>query len=208
MRRLLVTVVFLLVAPLALAQGGSGTVELTPTVGYWFGDSLGRGTDGSMQYDVMVDDAPAYGLRLAYNLSDSWAMEFLLSRERADLIAGKDQLFGGKVKLGTIDLTAGEIGFAVGFGHRRLVPFLAAGVGGMHLDPRMAGTSSDTRFSANIGAGFKLFFSPDIALRFDWRVHGVDSGHSDHNCDWWEDCHDRREWIRFTEVALGLSFAF
>jgi opacity protein-like surface antigen len=208
MRKFLVVAVCLLAAPVVYGQGAAGTVELTPTVGYWFGDSLGRGSRDYQDYDLRIDDAPSYGLRMAYNFSDNWALEFMLARERADLVTGEDDLFGGSERLGNIDLSTAEVGFAVGFGHRRFVPFIAGGIGAMHLNPKISGMNDDTRFSANLGAGFKLYFSPNIALRFDWRGHSVDTGDDDEDCDWWDDCHDRQEWIRFSEVALGLSFAF
>lgn len=214
MRRAFLAIGFCLVAVSALAQGTAGTVELTPTVGYWFGDTLSRGTTDTFDFDVNIDDAPSYGFRLSYHISDSWSLESFLSFEQADMTTGDDELFGGQTKIGDIDLTTGEIGFEVGFGHSRLVPFMAAGIGAMHLDPDVSDMSSDTRFLTYLGTGFKLFFSPQVALRFDWRGHFVNVGGShDDDCDWdYHHCdydyHYDDEWITFTEVALGLSFVF
>jgi outer membrane beta-barrel protein len=209
MRRAFLVIGFCLVAGTALAQGTAGTVELTPTVGYWFGDTLTRGTTNTFDFDVNIDDAPAYGFRIAYRFSDTWALEGFLSRSRANLTTGHGELFGGSEKLGNIDLTTGEIGFEAGFGHSRLVPFLAAGIGAMNLSPDVHGMSSDTRFVGNMGLGFKLFFSPQVALRFDFRGHAVNVGDRHKDCDWWDDhCDSNGEWITFKEVALGLSFIF
>jgi opacity protein-like surface antigen len=208
MRKALVLVACLLVTGVALAQGRGETIELTPTVGYWFGDTLGHGESDGHQYDMRIDDATSYGLRLGYNFSHNWGLEFMLTREEADIVTGNDELFGGQKKLGTATMTTGEVSFLVGFGHGRLIPFLAGGIGAMNLNPSMSNSSSDTLFVGNFGVGFKLFFTPDVALRFDWRGHSVDNGNDEHHCDWWDDCHHDHNYMTFSEVALGLSFVF
>lgn len=208
MKKLGLFAAFLVVTPWLFAQGTPGSVELTPTVGYWFGDTIGRGTTDAFDFDATIDDAPSYGLRLAYRFSDNWALDGFLARERADLVTGHDDLFGGSSKFSSMDLTTGEVGLEVSFGHRRLVPFLAGGIGAMRMEPKVKGVRGDTRFVGNLGLGFKLFFSPDVALRFDWRNHSVNTGGSDDECDWWDDCHHDREWLSFREVSLGLTFVF
>ncbi|HNX50681.1 MAG TPA: outer membrane beta-barrel protein [Thermoanaerobaculaceae bacterium] len=210
MRKALVITICVLAATMAHAQGVSGTVELTPTMGYWFGDVMARGTTNQFDFDVTIDDAPQYGFRLAYRFTDNWALEGFLSRGRADLVTGSSELFGGRDKIGRIDITTGELGFECGFGHSRFVPFVAGGIGVTNLDPDLSTMSSDTRFSGNFGAGFKLFFTPQVALRFDWRGHGVNMGGDHHDdCDWWDDCHNHGDdWLYFKEVALGLTFVF
>ena len=206
MRRVIVGLLFVLAAPLALAQGTANTVELTPTVGYWWGDTLVRGTTGAFDFDVTIDDAPSYGLRFAYRLTPNWAVEAFLARERADLVTGQRQLFGGVSKLGTIDLTTAEVGMEGAFGHRRLVPFIDGGVGAMDLAPNLGGLSSDTRFTAYFGGGFKLFLTPSVALRLDVRGHSVYVGSHSSHCDWWDACDGADDWITFRELGLGLTF--
>lgn len=208
MRRLVIGLVALGLSSVCFAQGTPGTVELTPTVGYWFGDTLARGTVNQFDYDVTIDDATQYGLRLAYRFTEHWALEGTVMHGSADMVTGRKELFGGQNKIGSIDLTSGEVGFEGSFGHSRLVPFIAGGLGGMYFDPNLAGMSSDTRFSANFGGGFKLFFSPQVALRFDWRAHSVNVGNNRDNCDWWHDCSYNQDWITFKEVGLGLTFVF
>lgn len=221
MRKVLILLLLLLSAGWCAAQGTPGSVELTPMVGYWFGDALTQGTSNAIPFDVTIDDAPAYGLRLAYRLSEHWALEGTLVYENADLVTGSGDIFEGSSKLGEMELTTGELGFEVSFGSSRLVPFLAGGIGLMHLAPDVPGLSSDTRFAANFGVGLKLFLTPELALRLDWRGHGVDvgGGDSDWDCDGWDDCcgcggcgywdcdYDD-EWLGFSEVSLGLTFVF
>lgn len=214
MRRLIVVFAAFLVAPFAAAQGTGGSIELSPVAGYWFGDTLAKGTTGVFPFDVTIDDAPAYGFRLAYRFNPNVALEGFLSRSRADLVTGADELFGGQEKIGEIDLSTGEIGVEGSFGHSRMVPFVAGGVGIMRLDPKIEGTSADNQFVGYLGGGFKLFFTPQIALRFDARWHSVDVGNGDSHHDEWDcdyyhdwDCYDNN-WISFTELALGLTFVF
>jgi len=209
MRKWLCAAVVALAASTALGQGTEGSVELTPTAGYWFGDTLVRGTTGIFDFDVTIDDAKAYGLRLGYRFTPNWALEGYFARSNADLVTGDDELFGGQEKIGEIDLTVAEVGVEGSFGSSRLVPFLAGGVGGMRLDPDLPGSSADNQFLGYLGGGFKLFLTPQLALRFDARWHSVNVGESDDNCDWWDDwdCHED-EWITFGELALGLSLVF
>jgi hypothetical protein len=202
--------IVVLVAPWCSAQGSANAVELTPTVGYWFGDTLATGWGTGYDFPVEVDDATAFGLRLGYRFHPNWALEWSLHHENADLVSGGS---GGTIPastIGDIDLDTLEIGFEGSFGHSRFVPFLAGGIGLMHMDPSLPGLGTDTRFVGNFGPGFKIFFTPDFAFRFDWRVHSVsmDGGHDD--CDWWDDCdwdYDDN-WTTFNEVSMGLTFAF
>lgn len=214
MRRLSFAVLFLVaVSPFAAAQGAAGSVELTPTAGYWFGDTMSEGTTGIFDFDVTIDEAPAYGLRLGYRFAPNWAVEVYYGESRADLVTGEDELFEGQQKIGEIDLRTAEIGVEGSFGSSRLVPFLAGGIGAMRLDPDLSGASADTRFVGNFGGGLKLFLSPQIALRFDARIHSVLIGDNDdrdcHDWDDWEewDC-QYNDWLTFGELALGLSFVF
>lgn len=219
MKKVLVLALLLSSAGWCAAQGTPGSVELTPMVGYWFGDSIARGTSDAIPFDVTIDDDIGYGLRLSYRFSEHWALEGTLVRETADLVTGDDEIFEGQSKLGEIDLTTGELGVEVSFGSSRLVPFLAGGIGMMHLAPDVPGLSSDTRFATNFGAGLKLFFTPELALRFDWRGHAVDvggGGGDDWDCDDWDDdcgcgywdCDWDEDWLGFSEVSLGLTFVF
>ena len=213
MRSFLIGGCVVLAASWAAGQGTPNTVELTPTVGYWIGDTIARGLVNSINFDMTVDDAPSYGLRVAYRFTPNWAFEAFFARERADLVTGHRELFSGQNRIGRIDLTTAEANMEVAFGHSRFVPFLAGGIGAMRLDPTLdpavvggASLSSDTRFVGDFGGGFKIFFSPQVALRFDWRGHSVnlDSGHG---CDnHFDGCRYDRNWLTFTEVGLGLTF--
>ena len=211
MRKGLLLICMCLLAGSALAQGTAGTIELTPSAGYWFGDTFKNGSIDGVNFDVRIDDAPAYGLRVAYKLTDTWAVDGFLARTHADLSTGQSGMFGGRNRIGTMNLTTGEIGMEAAFGHQRFVPFLGASIGAMNMDPDFQGLSSETRFVTAVGTGFKLFFTPSVALRLDWRGHFVSMSNNNHHhghCDHDWDCGGNNDWLSFTEVGLGLSFAF
>ena len=213
MQRIFAAAFLMLVASGVFAQGTPNTIELTPTVGYWFGDTISQGTVNNINFDMTIDDASSYGLRVAYRFTPMWAVEGYLAKERANLVTGRGEFFGGQNKLGRMDMTTAEVNAEVSFGHSRFVPFLGGGVGAMRLDPSITaagGNTSltpDTKFVGDFGAGFKLFFSPQVALRFDWRGHSVNIS-SQRGCDWWSDCHSDRNWLTFSELSLGLTFVF
>jgi opacity protein-like surface antigen len=214
MRRILIAVCCVMAAPLALAQGTPNTIELTPTVGYWFGDTISRGAVNNVDFDMTINDAASYGLRVAYRFTPNWAVEGYLARERADLVTGRGELFGGISRIGRMDMTTAEANMEVSFGHGRFMPFLGGGIGAMRLAPTLnvdggnANLAAETKFVGDFGVGFKLFFSPKLALRFDWRGHSVNIN-TQNDCDgWWDDCHYDRNWLTFAEVALGLTFVF
>jgi len=209
MRKFHVGLLVMLVASGAWAQAREDSVEFTPTVGFWFGDTLARGVQEGYDFDVTIDDDVAYGFRVGYNFTSNWALTGAFSYERADLITGSENFLGDTNVLGRIDMTTAEIGFEGAFGHARLVPIFNVGVGVMNLDPDGANMRSDTDFVAHIGTGFKLFFTPNVAFRFDFRGHAVNVGKSDHDdCDWWGDCSDSNDWIGLRELSIGITFVF
>lgn len=209
MRKFQVGMLVLLVATGAWAQAREDSVEFTPTVGFWFGDTLARGVQQGYDFDVTIDDDVAYGFRVGYNFTSNWALAGSFSYERADLITGSENFLGDTNVLGRIDMTTAEIGFEGAFGHSRLVPIFNVGVGVMNLDPDSPNMRSDTDFVAHIGTGFKLFFTPNVAFRFDFRGHAVNVGKGSHeDCDWWGDCSDSHDWIGLRELSIGVTFVF
>jgi len=208
MRKVVIAAVVLLTAVGAWAQGSKDTIELTPTIGFWFGDTLARGSSESVDFDVDIDDGNAYGLRLGYRYTENWALEAGLFHESSDLVTAHDEVFGGREVLGDVKLDAFEIGFEGSFGHSRLVPFVAGGVGAMRIDPDMVGMGSETRFVGHFGGGFKLFFTPQLAFRFDYRGHFVDIGNREDDCDWWDDCAHNDDVMNLREMSIGLTFVF
>jgi OOP family OmpA-OmpF porin len=154
----------------ALAQIQPGAYSLSPFVGgFWF--------EGNQD----LDHKPVYGLRLGHDFTKNWGAELVF-----DYV---DTHYEPK------DLHTNVYNYRIeGLYHfmpdSKLVPFLAAGLGGMSIDYR--GDKSDkTRFTPALGGGLKYFVTDWMALRADVRyVMGIGSVY--HNL----------------EYALGLSFYF
>jgi OOP family OmpA-OmpF porin len=132
----------------AQAQIKPGAFTLSPFVGgFWF--------EGNQD----LKNKPVYGLRLGQEITKTWGAELVL-----DYV---------KTKYKPTDANTHVYNYRLeGLYHfmpeSNLVPFVAAGIGGMTLDYR-GGKSDRTRFTPAYGAGLKYFFNERIALRADVR---------------------------------------
>ena len=193
----------------ALAQVREGTVEISPFAGYLFGGEFSRGSNDLFDFRVEADDDVTYGIRLGFNLTDNFEMEFQASRTESAFVYDDDVLFGGNGNsFGdlTIDYFLGYATF--NFGHGHAVPYFTIGAGVANLDPDVPGTSaqSDTRFTGSLGAGVKVFVNPHFGFRFDGRGYATSLGDNNNNfgCD---DCNNN-DWLTNGEISGGLIFAF
>ena len=198
----------------ALAQVRQGTVEISPFAGYLFGGEFSRGSNDLFDFRVEADDDVTYGIRLGFNLTDNFEMEFQASRTESAFVSDDDVLFGGDGNsFGdlTIDYFMGYATF--NFGHGRAVPYFTIGAGVANLDPDVPGTSaqSDTRFTGSLGAGVKVFVNPHFGFRFDGRGYATSLGDNNDNfgCDdeFFDDCNNN-DWLTNGEISGGLIFAF
>ena len=141
----------------ALAEMRAGAFYIIPQIGgYLF--------EGNQN----LDHSPTYGLGLGYTLDRHWATELSFNFIDAEFEAG-----GGSAD--------GFLGRLDGLYHfrpdSRLVPYLAAGIGGIRLDPDAG--SSDESFLINAGGGLKYFLTDTIAVRGDARyVRTFDETHN------------------------------
>ena len=200
----------------ALGQIREGTVEISPYAGYLFGGEFSRGTTDLFDFRVEADDDATYGVRLGYNLTDNFEMEFQASRTESAFVSDDDHdLFGtdgesfGDL---TIDYFMGYGTF--NFGHGRAVPYFTIGAGVASLDPDVPGTRArrDTRFTGSLGVGVKAFVNPHFGFRFDGRGYATSLGDNDDDrfgCrdDFFDDC-DNNDWLTNGEISAGLIFAF
>lgn len=203
----------------ATAQVREGTVEISPFAGYLFGGEFARGSTSLFNFDVQADDDATFGVRLGYNLTDTFEMEFQASRTETEFVTEDDELFDpDEQAFGdlTIDYFMGYGTF--NFGRRRAVPYITLGAGVARLDPNVPGTNArkDTRFTASLGIGVKAFVNPHFGFRFDGRGYATSLGDrnddEDFFCDedrFFDDCDsDRTEWLTNGEISAGLVFAF
>jgi hypothetical protein len=203
----------------ALGQIREGTVEISPYAGYLFGGEFARGSTSLFDFKVQADDDATYGIRLGYNVTDNFEMEFQASRTDTAFVSDDDHdLFGSDgEEFGdlTIDYYMGYGTF--NFGHRRAVPYITVGAGVARLDPDVPGTRArrDTRFTGSLGIGVKAFVNPHFGFRFDGRGYATslgdrkDDDHFGCDDDFFDDCNsDRKEWLTNGEISAGLIFAF
>ena len=131
----------------AQAETRAGAFYLTPQIG-------GYVFEGNQN----LDHSPTYGLGLGYFLDRRWAGELTFNFIDSEIESGGGNVDGYLLRLDGLYHFTPE---------NRLVPYLAAGIGGIRLDPDIGGSDSD--FLVNAGGGLKYFLTDSIALRGDAR---------------------------------------
>jgi opacity protein-like surface antigen len=205
-------------AAAASAQVREGTVEISPFAGYLLGGEFARGTTSVFDFRVDVDDEATYGIRLGYNITDSFEIEAQASHTETAFVTDDDELFGDEGDdLGDLDIDYFLGYMTFNFGNRRAVPYVTLGAGVARLDPDVPSSDArrDTRFTGSLGVGVKAFVNPHFGLRFDGRGYATSLGDRDRDddffCDdddFFDDCDNDREWLTNGEISFGLVFAF
>jgi hypothetical protein len=213
-RLALLALALLVPAGAGLAQDRSGTVEITPFGGAYIGGTLYRGSSTIFSDDVDVKPTGTYGLRLGVNVNRWFGLEAGFSTAKADIRGTGSGLFDTTSKLGELDVKQYELNGVFSFGRRKVIPYFTIGGGATTFKARVPQleTDNDTRFSANLGAGLKVFFNPHVAFRFDGRARSAYVDDSERcresrYCDGYRRDDDRR-WYTSGEVTGGLTFAF
>jgi outer membrane beta-barrel protein len=143
--------------PLVMARAANlpGSLSVTPFAGGYF-------FEGNQQRENM----PIYGLSLGYNFSDHWAFE-LTGSVVPDSTAITDPASGIlSPQKWNIYGARGDILLHL-LPDKRFVPYLAAGGGGLFLNPRQGDLALETM--VDYGGGFKFFLNDYLALRIDVR---------------------------------------
>ncbi len=132
----------------SIAGERQGAITVTPNIGWYF-----------FEGDQKLDDGITSGINLGYSITKNWGVEGSINYIDSDRKGFRDsEVTGYLYKLDALyNITK--------FG--KLVPYLAAGAGGITLDPSKGNTETD--FLLNYGAGLKYFITDDIALRGDVR---------------------------------------
>ncbi len=205
----------LLASGALFAQVREGTVEIEPFAGYLWGGSFPPGSNAIFPFEVDVDDDLTYGGRIGYNVTSLFEIEAMFQRTDTNFVTGSGSgpVFGGDDEevLGGLDIDY-WMGYATfNFGHGRAVPYVTFGAGVAVLDPDVpdVDASSDTRFTASIGGGVKIFFTPHFGMKFDGRYFGTLL--NDRNfCDEFDGCccGGDTNWLSNGSATGGLVFAF
>ncbi|MGZ6972270.1 MAG: outer membrane beta-barrel protein [Thermoanaerobaculia bacterium] len=164
----------------AFAQDRTGTWEISPFAGGFFGGRLygnytvpfSSGTVTNVRF-LEEDDDLAYGARLAYNVTRHFGFEVDWTSSRADLRS--PDFFGStprNLKVGRLRQNVYEANALFNFGRRRVIGYVGIGAGSAVLKREVAGIdpSQEGRFTANLSAGGRFFFVPRVGLRLDARV--------------------------------------
>jgi OOP family OmpA-OmpF porin len=143
-------VLALMIVAVGHAEIRPGATSVTPFIGgYIF--------EGNQD----LKSGPAYGIRAGYHFTQNWGLEayFHYVTTEIESLAGNPDvdLFGYGVEALYHFMPEG-----------RLVPFLAAGVGGARYDVS-GGLGDRNKFTVDYGAGLKFFLTDSIALRADVR---------------------------------------
>ncbi len=124
-----------------------GSFSLIPSIGgYVFAGAQG------LKHNIL------YGFGFGYRFNRHWTGEALFNYVRTETDPGGVDVDAWLYRL------EGLYHF---FPHKKLVPYFAAGIGALSLDP--VGGTKDTDFLISYGLGLKYFFSNRIALRSDLR---------------------------------------
>jgi OOP family OmpA-OmpF porin len=115
-------------------------------------------------HDLNLDDGLTGGLGMGYNITENLGVDAAINYvdtkfEHAQRLDDKDV----SVYLYHLDLLYHLMP------ESSIVPYLAAGVGGITYDPREKGIDMSTDFIANYGLGLKYFIMPTMGLRGDVR---------------------------------------
>jgi len=155
-----ILLVFLSNAGSVMAEREIGTYTLTPFIGGYLFDS-----------DLDLDNKPlgVLGAGFGFTLDKTWDIEGVFKYIDTESEAGAGDVKGYQYHLD---------GLYHFMPSGKLLPYLAAGIGGITLDPDRGG--SDTDPLINYGAGVKYFLKENMALRGDVR-HIISFGSTNHN---------------------------
>ena len=157
----------------------AGAVSISPYIGGYQFDE-----DQALRRNRMI-----YGVRVGYDWTDSLATELVGAYVRAKSFPGDSD---NSVWSYRLDMLYNFMP------HSTLVPYLAAGAGGITFEyPNGSGGGDLSEPTANVGAGVKYFLSDAVALRLDAR----------HLWDFSND-NFRHEAYNNWEYSVGVSFLF
>lgn len=149
------------------APADSLNTELTPFGAYRFGGTFEvEGSDASYE----LDDSSSYGLIVNFRHQANTQWEVLYSRQRSD--AELSETTGGD-PLVDVDLRILQVGGTYQGAGDTVRPYLAATIGGTHIEVRSGGSESDTFLSGSIGIGLQIRPNDRLGLRLEARAFGT-----------------------------------
>jgi opacity protein-like surface antigen len=151
----------------ALAQEKNFNFELTPYGGYRVGGEFEE-TDGDLSIDL--DDNSSFGFIFNARHSPVTQWEIIYSRQETSADTIGTGLSDPSLDLSVEYLQGGGTYLWDG---EHIRPYLAATLGGTHINVSTAGFDSDTFFSFSLGLGLQIQPNSRLGLRLEARSFGT-----------------------------------
>ena len=148
---------------------GDNAFELTPFVGYTYGGRLFADQTGLAE-NVRSQSSANFGADFAIPIGwEGFKLELMANRQDTHLTAGSG-LFSPSDRVADFAVTYYHAGLIIPFAQSRsATPYVVVSAGVANLDPDIAGSTSENRFSASGGLGVKVPFNRNAGLRFEAR---------------------------------------
>ena len=202
-------VLWLLTPAVATAQ----VVEVTPSIGFRVGGELDGEIVvplGSAEVDLEAGDSESYGLVIDIGITPNFQLELLLNRQESELLADPG-FFREELPILDLDVDYYHVGALYQWTPGQLHPFVTASVGATRFNPDEAGLGQETRFSASLGAGVKIFLNRRLGARFEGRYFStLLEADDDAFCRHSGPCHRHHDGEYFDQFlgSVGLILAF
>lgn len=196
----------------ALAQGGGTRVEFTPFASFGFEGNFDDGFYDDEDFDdLRVDDANGYGLIVGFPVSRSFAVELSYSRQDTEIFLDEDFL-GLPLTLLDLEIEYLHVGATANFGSGHVQPFLGVSGGLTRFTPDTVfdDYEDETRFSAALYGGLKVYFTDNIGIRLQARVMSTLIDEDEEAFCGRRECYyyDADTYLYQGELAGGLIIAF
>ena len=209
---LIAAAIAVLGAASARAQIREGTWELNGFAGYLVGGNFGD-VPGFVTYPngyrLDIQDDVNDGGRLGYNINNLFEVEFEYARTPSHL-----EIDPFRSNLPTVNLAPLTIQYFMAFmtfnfGRGRNVGFFTVGGGAADFSAGFTdiGSRSKTYGTFAIGGGYKYFFNPHFALRFDAKFYDSAVSSRTFYCGYGYYCHGS-SWVGNFVPTGGLIVAF
>ena len=148
---------------------GDNAFELTPFVGYTYGGRLFADQTGLAE-NVRSQSSANFGADFAIPIGwEGFKLELMANRQDTHLTAGSG-LFSPSDRVANFAVTYYHAGLIIPFAQSRsATPYIVVSAGVANLDPDIAGSTSENRFSASGGIGVKVPFNRNAGLRLEAR---------------------------------------
>lgn len=181
--------------------------------GYWGSDVYAGQINGAGPLvTVGLNSAGLYGLRLAYNSSRSFGLEFSWSSSDPSMTftTAFTPTPTGDLKVNNYDFDA-----MFNFGQQKIWGYFALGLGWSDFSPTVTVTpppatppKAQSYFAWNTALGMKVFLNPHIAIRLDGRYRWSETNHytsTGVSCGYY--CYSYAStWFGAGELTGGLSY--